>query len=108
MREYLKFYIDGQWVDPVEPSTADIENPATEQVAGRISIGSAADVDKAVTAARRAFGSWSATTREDRLEVLGSILSEYQKRAGDLAAAVTEEMGAPAGLAAGPQVGLGL
>ncbi|MDT5110594.1 MAG: aldehyde dehydrogenase, partial [Mycobacterium sp.] len=108
MREYLKFYIDGQWVDPVEPSTADIENPATEQVAGRISIGSAADVDKAVTAARRAFASWSETTREERLDVLGAILSEYQKRAGDLAAAVTEEMGAPAGLAAGPQVGLGL
>ncbi|MDT5399111.1 MAG: aldehyde dehydrogenase, partial [Mycobacterium sp.] len=108
MREYLKFYIDGQWVDPIEPSTADIENPATEQVAGRISIGSAADVDKAVTAARRAFASWSETTREERLDVLGAILSEYQKRAGDLAAAVTEEMGAPAGLAAGPQVGLGL
>jgi aldehyde dehydrogenase (NAD+) len=108
MREYLKFYIDGQWVDPVEPKTADVENPATEEVCGRISIGSAADVDKAVKAARRAFASWSVTTREERLEVLGRILDEYQKRAGELAAAVTEEMGAPAGLAAGPQVGLGL
>ncbi len=108
MREYLKFYIDGQWVDPVEPKTVDVENPATEQVAGRVSIGSAADVDQAVKAARRAFASWSATTREERLEVLDRILDEYQRRAGELAAAVTEEMGAPAALAAGPQVGLGL
>ena len=58
MREYLKFYIDGQWVDPVELKTLDVENPATEEVAGRIALGSAADVDKAVKAARRAFGSW--------------------------------------------------
>jgi aldehyde dehydrogenase (NAD+) len=106
MREYLKFYIDGQWVDPVEPSTADIENPATEQVAGRISIGSAADVDKAVTAARRAFKTWSVTTVAERLEILNAILAEAQNRAAELAEAVTEEMGAPAGLASGPQVGL--
>ncbi|MBJ7383753.1 MAG: aldehyde dehydrogenase family protein, partial [Mycolicibacterium sp.] len=95
MRSYLKFYIDGQWVDPVEPRTVDVENPATEQVAGRISLGSAADVDKAVDAARRAFATWSVTTREERLDVLNAILAEYQKRAGDLAEAVTEEMGAP-------------
>jgi aldehyde dehydrogenase (NAD+) len=108
MRSYLQFYIDGQWVDPVDPRTVDVENPATEQVAGRISLGSAADVDKAVDAARRAFATWSVTTREERLDVLNAILVEYQNRAGDLAEAVTEEMGAPAGLAAGPQVGLGL
>ena len=108
MREYLRFYVDGQWVDPVEPHTVDVENPATEEVAGRISLGSAADVDRAVTAARRAFTTWSVTTREERLEVLNAILAEYQARAADLAEAVTEEMGAPAGLAAGPQVGLGL
>jgi aldehyde dehydrogenase (NAD+) len=106
VRDYLKFYIDGQWVDPVEPRTADIENPATEQVAGRISIGSAADVDKAVVAARRAFTTWSVTTVEERLEILNAILAEAQHRAGELAEAVTEEMGAPAGLASGPQVGL--
>src|SRR5689334_13703951 len=106
MREYLRFYVDGQWVDPVEPHTVDVENPATEEVAGRISLGSAADVDRAVTAARRAFTTWSVTTREERLEVLNAILAEYQARAADLAEAVTEEMGAPAGLAAGPQVGL--
>jgi aldehyde dehydrogenase (NAD+) len=108
MREYLKFYIDGRWVDPVRPNPFDVENPATEQVCGKISLGSAADVDVAVTAARRAFSGWSQSSREERLDLLQAILAEYQKRADDLAAAVTEEMGAPAALAAGPQVRLGI
>lgn len=108
MREYLKFYIDGQWVDPVRPNTLDVDDPTTEQVSGRISIGSAVDVDVAVQAARRAFDSWSQTSREERLDVLQAILAEYQKRSGDLADAVSEEIGAPASLAGGPQVGLGL
>ncbi len=101
MREYLKFYIDGQWVDPVEPKTLDVDNPATEQVSGKIALGSAADVDKAVKAARKAFATWSQTSREERLDLLQAILAEYQKRAGDLGAAVTEEMGAPPSLAGG-------
>ncbi len=108
MREYLKFYIDGQWVDPAEPKTLDVDNPTTEEVSGKIALGTAADVDRAVKAARKAFGAWSQSTREERLDVLQAIMGEYQKRAGDLAAAVNEEMGAPASLAAGPQVGLGL
>ncbi|WAC91435.1 aldehyde dehydrogenase family protein [Mycobacterium sp. Aquia_213] len=108
MREYLKFYIDGQWVDPVRPNAFDVENPATEQVSGTISLGSADDVDAAVKAARRAFTGWSQSTREQRLDLLQAILAEYQKRASDLAEAVTEEMGAPPSLAAGPQVFLGI
>jgi aldehyde dehydrogenase (NAD+) len=108
MREYLKFYIDGQWVDPVRPNTFDVDNPTTEQVSGKISLGSAADVDLAVNAARRAFAGWSVSSREERLDLLQAVLAEYQKRAGDLADAVTEEMGAPPSLAAGPQVQLGI
>jgi aldehyde dehydrogenase (NAD+) len=108
MREYLKFYIDGQWVDPVEAKSLDVDNPTTEQVSGKIALGTAADVDKAVAAARKAFATWSLTTREERLDVLQAIAAEYQKRSGDLADAVSEEMGAPASLAAGPQVFLGL
>ena len=64
MREYLKFYIDGQWVAPVEPKSLDVDNPTTEQVSGRIALGAAADVDKAVKAARKPFATWSQTTRE--------------------------------------------
>ena len=108
MREYLKFYIDGKWVEPVEMKTLDVENPATEEVCGKIAVGSAADVDKAVKAARKAFATWSQTSREERLEVLGRILAEYQKRFGDLATAVTEEMGAPASLAQRAQVPIGM
>ena len=108
MREYLKFYIDGQWVDPIEPKTLDVDNPTTEQVSGKIALGSAADVDKAVKAARKAFATWSQSAREERLDLLQAILAEYQKRTGDLADAVNEEMGAPATLAAGAQVGLGI
>lgn len=108
MREYLKFYINGEWVDPVEKKTLDVINPATEEVAGKISLGSAADVDKAVKAAKEAFKSWSQTSREERLEVLGRILTEYQKRFGDLATAVTEEMGAPSSLAQRAQVPIGM
>jgi aldehyde dehydrogenase (NAD+) len=108
MRDYLKFYIDGKWVDPVELKTLDVENPATEQVAGRIALGSAADVDKAVKAARKAFQSWSKSSREERLDLLERIRDEYQKRAGDMALAVTEEMGAPASLSSSTQVPLPL
>ena len=108
MREYLKFYIDGKWVDPVESKTANTVNPATEAVSGTIALGSAADVDRAVKAARKAFVTWSKTSREERLKILQRIMEEYQKRVGDLAAAVMDEMGAPKGLANGFQVGLGL
>ena len=101
MREDLKFYIGGRWVDPVEPKTADVINPATEEVSGRISVGSAADVDKAVAAARKAFPAWSQTTREQRLEVLLAIQAEYEKRKQDMGEAITEEMGAPLSLGCG-------
>jgi len=107
MREYLKFYIDGRWVAPVELHTVHVVNPATEQVSGTIALGSVADVDKAVRAARNAFATWSKTSREERLEVLNRVLVEYQKRVGDIGAAVLEEMGAPKALANGFHVGLG-
>jgi aldehyde dehydrogenase (NAD+) len=108
MREYLKFYIDGKWVDPIEPKTLDVDNPTTEQVSGKIAIGGAADVDKAVKAARKAFATWSQTSREERLDVLQAIQAEYQKRSADIADAISEEMGAPASLAAGPQAMMGM
>ena len=108
VRDYLKFYIDGQWVDPVEKRLLDVENPATEQLCGRIALGASADVDNAVAAARRAFEGWSQSRREDRLELLNALLAEYQHRSADLADAVGEEMGAPPALAAGPQVQMGV
>jgi len=99
MLEKLQFYIDGQWVDPAEPRTMDVVNPATEEVYGRISIGSAADVDVAVAAATRAFETFSETSREDRINLLQSILDIFVRRADEVAEAIMDEMGAPWGLA---------
>ncbi len=107
MLEKLQFYIDGQWVDPVEPRSLDVVNPATEEVYGRISIGSAADVDKAVAAAKRAFESFSRTSREERAELIQAILDEFMKRYDDVAEAIMDEMGAPWEFAKGPQAGSG-
>jgi aldehyde dehydrogenase (NAD+) len=106
--EYRKFYIDGQWVDPAQPKDFKVINPATEEPAGVISMGSAADVDRAVAAARRAFDSFSQTTREERRGLLETILKVYKKRYADVANAIRDEMGAPAKLANGGQAGVGV
>jgi aldehyde dehydrogenase (NAD+) len=107
MLEKLQFYIDGQWVDPVEPRTLDVINPATEEAYGRISLGSAADVDKAVAAAKAAFETYSQTTREERVDLLQAILEEFNKRHDDVAEAIMDEMGAPWGLAKNAQAASG-
>jgi aldehyde dehydrogenase (NAD+) len=99
VRECLEFYIDGRWSRPAQLEVLDVENPATEQVAGQVALGSATGVDQAVTAARKASGAWERTSREERLQVMDRIQVEYRRRSGDLAAAITEEMGAPSWLA---------
>src|SRR5690606_1068981 len=83
-------------------------NPATEDVAGHISLGSAEDVDRAVKAAKKAFETWSRTSREERIDVMERIIAEYQKRYEDMAKAITEEMGAPAWLAQRAQAAMGV
>ena len=107
MREALHFYINGQWVSPSGAERRTVENPATERPCGTVALGTAADIDHAASAAHAAFPLWAASTRADRLALLEAIAAEYARRTDDLAAAVTEEMGAPASLARGPQVGLG-
>jgi aldehyde dehydrogenase (NAD+) len=107
MLEKLQFYIDGQWVDPVEQNTLDVVNPATEEVYGRISMGSAADVDAAVSAANRAFESFSQTSREERVDLLQSVLDVFAKRHDDVAEAIMDEMGAPWELARDSQAASG-
>ena len=108
MRDYRKFYIGGAWVDPIAPKQLDVINPATEEVAGVISMGSAQDADKAVMAARSAFGSFSQTSRADRIELLQNVLAKYQERFAEIAAAITEEMGAPGWLAMQAQAAIGV
>lgn len=108
MRDYTKFYINGQWVDPTGTEREDVINPATEAVAGTIALGTAADVDKAVAAARIAFESFGRSSREERLTLLRRIAETIETRIGDLSAAITEEMGAPAWLAQSMQAMLGI
>jgi len=108
MRDYQKFYIDGAWVDPVEPRLLEVINPASEAIAGHISNGSSADVDRAVVAARKAFASFSLTSRQARLALLQRIAEVFESRLDDVAQAVTEEMGAPAAFSRRAQAGIGL
>ncbi|MEO0881214.1 MAG: aldehyde dehydrogenase family protein [Pseudomonadota bacterium] len=108
MQDYLQFYINGEWVDPAEPRALDIENPATEEPFARISIGSAADVDKAVAAAKAAFPAFSETSVEYRAELLDKIAAGYQARLGDIAGAISNQMGAPMWLANAAQAPAGL
>jgi aldehyde dehydrogenase (NAD+) len=107
MLEKLQFYIDGQWVDPAEPRTLDVVNPATEKVYGRISIGSAADVNLAVAAAKRAFETFSQSTVAERRDLLQAILVEFDKRHDEVAEAIMDEMGAPWDLAKNSQAASG-
>jgi aldehyde dehydrogenase (NAD+) len=106
--DFKNFYIDGKWVAPAVPKEFKVINPATEDVAGVISMGSAKDVDLAVAAARRAFESYSQTTRAERRELLERILAGYTKRYAEIGDAIRDEMGAPTKLAQGSQAGIGV
>ena len=108
MKDYLQFYIDGAWVDPVSPRTLDVENPATEENFARISLGSEADVNKAVAAAKAAFPAFSKTSVEYRADLLDKITAGIQKRMPELAEAISSEMGAPMWLANAAQVPAGM
>ena len=108
MSDRLQFYIDGQWVDPIGTGTLDVINPATEESIGRIAMGNAEDVNRAVAAARRAFETFSRTTREERIALLERIIEVYKTRLPDLASAISDEMGAPLKLAGAAQAPSGL
>ena len=103
-----KFYINGEWVEPIGSDTVDVINPATEDAIGTIALGTHEDVDLAVAAAQNAFETFSQTTVEERLELLNKITEIIGSRSQDLATAITSEMGAPTGLAKAAQAGTGL
>ncbi|WP_105400302.1 aldehyde dehydrogenase family protein [Neorhizobium sp. T7_12] len=107
MSNHLKFFIDGVWVEPVIPVALDVIDPSTEEACTRIALGSKADVDKAVAAAKAAFASFSQWSKEERLALLRRILAEYEKRYEDIAQAVSQEMGAPIGFARDAQAAAG-
>jgi aldehyde dehydrogenase (NAD+) len=103
-----QFYIDGAWVDPIEPKELKVINPATEEVAGLISMGSSKDVDRAVMAARRAFDSYSRSTPAERLALLERMLASYKAHYDEIAQAISIEMGAPITLSKTSQTGIGV
>ena len=107
MDDCLKFYINGEWVDPTTSDTLDVINPATEEPIAKIAMGGAADIDKAVMAARAAFPSFSRFTVAERLELFQAILAEYTNRMDDIAETISMEMGAPMWLSKAAQATLG-
>ncbi len=108
LKNYRQFYINGQWVSSVEDRDFTVINPATEEAIATISLGSAADVDKAVAAAKVAFDSYSETTPDERLSFLRRIIEIYLSRMGEMAEAISLEMGAPLSLSRAAQAPAGL
>src|ERR1700730_6305069 len=104
----MQFYIDGAWVDPVVKKSTPVVNPATEEAMYEVALGSKADVDKAVAAAKRAFETFSQTSREERVALLSKIIEVYKTRMKDIGVAVSDEMGAPLPMAEKMQAGAGL
>ncbi len=105
MPDFCKFYIDGQWVDPIEATAFEVVNPATEEAAGTISLGSEADVDRAVIAARRAFNTYSQSTVAQKIDLFRSIIDAFVPRIPELSEAMMTEMGTPLWFARDVQCG---
>ena len=104
----IKLYIDGRWADPIaDGGTFSIVNPATEEQVAAVNAASVADVDVAVAAARRAFGSFSQTGRDERLELLQNLLSAYTRRIPEFTDAMTTEIGIPRAFCEQVQAGIG-
>lgn len=108
MRSTLKHYIDGAWVESDGGTRHEVINPATDAAVTEIMLGSAADVDKAVAAAKRVFESFSRTSVDERIALIERVLEAYKARAADMAEAISLEMGAPLSLARTAQVGSGI
>ena len=109
MKVCEKFYINGEWVKPVNDlKTLDVINPATEEVFGRIALGDKDDVDAAVEAAYTAFETFGYSSVDDRVSLLEKILEVYQGKYDEIAETISSEMGAPIGLSKAAQAATGL
>ena len=95
MKDLRKFYVDGEWVDPICANDLAVENPATEELVATISMGAMADVNRAVEAAKHAFPSYSQTSVDERIALLENLLTIYSDRYDEMAVAISIEMGAP-------------
>ncbi|MGB1807489.1 MAG: aldehyde dehydrogenase family protein [Porticoccaceae bacterium] len=107
MKDLTKFYINGQWVNPLVARDLAVENPATEETIATISLGAAADVDAAVAAAKAAFPGYSRVTVEERISLMENLLKIYMDRYDEMSMAISTEMGAPISFASAAQADCG-
>ena len=108
MKDKLDFYINGQWVQSESSETIEVINPANENVIGHVTAGTKEDVDRAVIAASEAFKTFQYSSKDDRIELLNNIISEYENRYQDFVDTITEEMGAPIWLSSAAQAKTGI
>lgn len=108
MRKITNHYINGQWVQSEGGTSYQVINPATEEACSEITLGSQADVDRAVAAAKAVFASYSVTSREERLALLGKVIEVYKTRIDDIAEAISMEMGCPISIAKAAQAMTGV
>ena len=108
MKDKLQFYINGAWVESDSSERIEVINPANEEIVGHVTAGTAADIDKAVQSANKAFKTYQDTSRDDRIEILNNIITEYENRYDDFVQTITEEMGAPIWLSEKAQASTGI
>jgi aldehyde dehydrogenase (NAD+) len=100
-----QLYIDGKWIQPIGTGSIDVINPATEEIIGKIPVGSKEDIDIAASAARIAFDSWSKSSIETRIDILNALSNALKERGEDIAQTITAEVGTPIGYSRVAMVG---
>jgi aldehyde dehydrogenase (NAD+) len=108
MKDKLDFYINGQWIQSESSETIEVINPANENIIGHVSAGTKEDINKAVIAASDAFQTFQYSSKDDRIELLNNITSEYENRYQDFVDTITEEMGSPIWLSSAAQAKTGI
>ena len=108
MKDKLQFYVNGEWVESESNERIEVINPANEELIGHVAAGTRGDIDQAVSAASEAFKTYQLTSKEDRIEILNNIITEYENRYDDLVQTITEEMGAPLWLSDKAQASTGI
>ncbi|MFM0064642.1 aldehyde dehydrogenase family protein [Paraburkholderia aspalathi] len=103
----LKFYIDGAWVEPSGTARLPVVDPCTEEAFAEVAMGTPADIDRAVAAAKRAFTSFSQTTPAERLALIRRILEVFLERHDEMGDTISRELGAPRAMAHAWQAGIG-
>ena len=101
-------YINGQWVNSEGGNSSEVINPSTEEVIASITLGSEADTNKAVAAAKAAFDHWSSSSKDQRIELLTALQEQYENRSEEMAQVISSEMGAPISFSTVSQTGAGL